>query len=569
MPSFPELPLRQTERKVQDGYVRLKDVYIPTRDGSVLCANIYLPTVDEKSAKFPCLLTLGPYGKDVHFAEFGKPQTDMYANMAKAISPLGPDACFEVPDPIVWCKEYKYALVRVDTRGSGGSPGKLDPFGLGRTCEIGRDAEGEDGYDAVEWAGTQDWSNGKVAMCGISYFAMACYWTAMQQPPHLAAIVPYEGLTDNYGHTTRQGGVFHSGFQKHWFNNIVVPQQYGRLEGVDEVELAKARFDFTGLESSWIWRSEGAWPVLDRYRDLRKIKVPLLSAGNWMDSEVHLPGNLVAFEEASSEKFLEMHTGNHLAAYYAPDQPKRQRQFLDYFLLDQKNNGLDQAPQIDLLIRKGAEGFYRREETWPPQDIEYVSAYIAPDDKLSFSPYSATSPGDSIDYAGLTGSTELRTEPFQSDFEILGYPYLDLTVSTDAKDMDLFVYFYLIDASGEKVVFRGNHDEPALSFLRSWFRLSHRTLSEKSTTHRPMLDQQSAAPVKPNELYSVKVPIPPTSMIFEKGTRLAVALRADDEETTIPPMRHVGPDRSEEVFAGKNRILRGGRLVLPAVKRTN
>lgn len=101
MPSFPDLPLRKPESKAQDGYVRLKDVYIPTRDGSVLCANVYLPTVDDQSTKFPSLLSLGPYGKDVHFSDFGKPKTDMYANMAKAI-PLGPDACFETPDPIVW-----------------------------------------------------------------------------------------------------------------------------------------------------------------------------------------------------------------------------------------------------------------------------------------------------------------------------------------------------------------------------------------------------------------------------------------------------------------------------------
>lgn len=420
----------------------------------------------------------------------------------------------------------------------------------------------------VEWAGTQEWSNGKVALGGISYLGMACYWTAMQQPPHLAAIVAYEALTDVFGHTTRQGGVFHSGFQKHWFNNIVVPQQYGKLEGVDEADLEKARFDFTGLESFWKWRSEGAWPVLDRYRDLQKVKVPLLSAGNWMDSEVHLPGNLVAFEDsASPRKFLEMHTGNHLAAYYAPEQLERQRTFLDYFLLDKKDNGLDKAPQIDLLIRKGAEGFYRSEPSWPPQDAEYVAAYLAAGDKLTFTPYSATSTDDAITFVGLTGSTEFVTEPFQSDLEVLGYPYLDLTVSTTAKDMDLFIYFYLISAAGEKVVFRGNHDEPALSFLRSWFRLSSRALSDKSTARRPILDQQAPAPVKAGEPYQVKVPIPPTSMIFEKGTRLAVALRADDEETTIPPMRHVGPDRSEEVFGGTHRVLHGGKLVLPVVKR--
>jgi hypothetical protein len=102
--SFSTAPLRrQTEITVRDGYRRFKDVYIPMRDGAVLCANVYLPIADDReTAKYPTLLSLGPYGKDVHFPEFGKPHTDMYADMAKAISPMGLDACFETPDPITW-----------------------------------------------------------------------------------------------------------------------------------------------------------------------------------------------------------------------------------------------------------------------------------------------------------------------------------------------------------------------------------------------------------------------------------------------------------------------------------
>ena len=99
--SFKTVPRRKTKETARQGYKRLQDVYIPTRDGSELCANIYLPT-NSTTSSFPVLLTIGPYGKDIHFSEFGKPQTDMYANMAKTITPLGPDACFETPDPIVW-----------------------------------------------------------------------------------------------------------------------------------------------------------------------------------------------------------------------------------------------------------------------------------------------------------------------------------------------------------------------------------------------------------------------------------------------------------------------------------
>lgn len=426
----------------------------------------------------------------------------------------------------------------------------------------------QDAYDVVEWAGTQEWSSGKVAMCGISYFGMSCYWAAMRQPPHLSAIVPYEALTDMYGDVCRQGGLWHCGFQKHWFNNIVIPIQYGKGEGLGEEELARQRFDYEALGHNWVWRSEGPWPVFDRNRDLSKIQVPILTAGNWMDSEVHLPGNLTSFEKTSSDwKFLEMHTGNHLAAYYEPAQIQRQLVFLDYFLKDKRGNGLEGAPRIELTIRQGTHNFYRAEKSWPPEDATYIPLFLASNDTLSFEEYNASSKNETISYAGLTGQSFFQTASLTEKIEILGYPYLELTLSTDAEDMDLFIYFYVIDPDGNKLVFRGNHDEPAVSFLRSWFRLSHRSLSTKSAPNRPILDQMKPAPVEKNKCYDVKIPVPPTSMVIEPGHRLAIALRANDEEEIIPPMRHVGPDRSEEVFSGTNKIALGGKLVVPVVKR--
>ena len=293
----------------------------------------------------------------------------------------------------------------------------------------------------------------------------------------------------------------------------------------------------------------------------------MLTAGNWMDSEVHLPGNPTSYEKASSKwKSLEMHTGNHLAAYYEPQQIERQLKFLDYFLKDKKGNGLEAAPRIDLLIRRGTENFYRTEKSWPPEDATITSLYLAPGNRLSTDQYIASSDEDAITYLGLTGSSLFQTPPMERPFEILGYPYLELTVSTDAKDMDVFVYLHVIDPQGKKLVFRGNHDEPAVSCLRSWFRLSHRTLSGNSTPHRPILDQTKPAPVNKNEYYKVKIPMPPTSLIVDTGYRLAMALRANDEEI-IPPMRHVGRDRPEGVLLGTNRIMLGGRLVVPVVHR--
>ena len=48
--------------------------------------------------------------------------------------------------------------------------------------------EARDFYDAIEWAGGQLWSNGKVGLLGISYMAINQWQVAALQPPHLAAI---------------------------------------------------------------------------------------------------------------------------------------------------------------------------------------------------------------------------------------------------------------------------------------------------------------------------------------------------------------------------------------------
>jgi len=104
MPSLP-LPKRETVKFTREGlYIRLKDVYIPTRDGSELCADVFLPLSTEQGVTVPVLLSMCPYGKDVHALEWGLPQTDMYAKMNSKIKPLGPDAALEALDPFVWVR---------------------------------------------------------------------------------------------------------------------------------------------------------------------------------------------------------------------------------------------------------------------------------------------------------------------------------------------------------------------------------------------------------------------------------------------------------------------------------
>ncbi|KAL2694828.1 hypothetical protein Neosp_001416 [[Neocosmospora] mangrovei] len=490
--------------------------------------------------------------------------------MYKHIKPLGPDACFELCDPLIWTKDFGYALLRVDARGIGGSQGKLDPFGLERSLLIQEDAEGQDLYDIVEWAGTQTWSTGKVACSGISYYGMVGYWAAMQKPPHLTCVVSYESQCNMY-QATRRGGIYSYNFQSHWYNNLLIPQQAGRnKENPSEKDLTGSRVDYPGICLKTEYPTEGVWDVLGRVRKLSNIEVPIYLAGNWTDPELHLPGNIRAYNGASSKsKWLEMHTGNHLAAFYDPEHISRQRQFLDYFLFDKTDNGMLDVPNIRLIQHHGTSTIYRESESaFPPPDAEDVAFYLNPDKTLSLAESKELKMA--FNYQGLRENIEFTLDdPFADTFEILGSPYLELEVVTEAQDMDLFIYLRALTADKQPIVLVGNHGEPMDSFARGYFRLSHREEVEKDFTRDKVISQPPVpkSEVVPGKKYTVKVPLFPTAFLLDPGQSLQLEIGSVNSKSVIPAMRHEGGDRTEERFGGRNVIFSHGKLVLPRVYR--
>ena len=111
---------------------------------------------------------------------------------------------WEVVDPEKWVPDG-YVCVRVDSRGSGRSPGVIDIWSL---------REAKDQAQCIDWAGVQSWSNGKVGLNGISYYAMNQWQTAALQPKHLAAMCVWEGAADFYRDMAHHGGIFCAGSYK-------------------------------------------------------------------------------------------------------------------------------------------------------------------------------------------------------------------------------------------------------------------------------------------------------------------------------------------------------------------
>ena len=172
------------------------DTPIEMDDGVVLRADLFRPVAE---GRYPVILSCGPYAKGLAFQDAYK---SAWMRLAKAFPEVLQGSSnkyqnWELVDPEKWVPDG-YAVVRVDSRGAGCSPGYL---------EVWSPREAKDLYECIEWAGTQPWSNGKVGINGISYYAMNQWHVGPLRPRHLAALCIWEGASDYYRELARHGGI--------------------------------------------------------------------------------------------------------------------------------------------------------------------------------------------------------------------------------------------------------------------------------------------------------------------------------------------------------------------------
>lgn len=163
-----------TERKVPNEFGMRVYYNRPTkmRDGVTLYGDLYLP---EKEGSYPAIVIRYMYDKsDIRKQWYIYDPADFVAR--------------------------GYAVFVQDVRGTGESEGDFFPWV----------ADGKDGYDTVEWVAGQEWCDGNVGMMGLSFFGFSQLVAAVERPPHLRAICPFQtGLTLNINNNVR-GFVFSS-----------------------------------------------------------------------------------------------------------------------------------------------------------------------------------------------------------------------------------------------------------------------------------------------------------------------------------------------------------------------
>jgi uncharacterized protein len=489
--SYPGLNPRQEDL---DGMIIDRDEAVQLSDGVTIYVDIYKP----ESAKrdLPVLIGWSPYGKHKGVT------LDMLPGHDVNPEHVSRHYYIETADPLYWCK-HGYAVIFPDPRGTWSSEGQHTYFSH---------AESRDFYDLIEWAGTREWSNGKVGLIGQSYFAITQWKVAALNPPHLACIAPWGGHVDTMRNLAYHGGIP---------NNVM-------LTGMNMI----TGFSWQGKPEDWL-ESALSHPFDDLYwadkrtSGLEKITVPAYVVADWTDTFVHTPGTMDGYNRISSrQKWLEINGDKKWARMVVPEHLERLRTFYDTFLKG-LDAGINKWPPVRVEVREQFKvGKMYDEKEWPLARTEYRRLYLHADGQAQFEP--AKSSG-AAKYEALTGRLNFDLK-IKESMELTGFMKLRLWVEADGSDdMDLFVAVRKIDRSGKVVHFPFHtiHDNGEAAF--GCLRVSHRTLDPaQSTDYRPVLTHDRELRLAQHEIVPVDIEIWPSGTLFQSGDTLQILVQGRD-----------------------------------------
>ncbi|MCC7485918.1 MAG: CocE/NonD family hydrolase [Burkholderiales bacterium] len=546
-----------------------KDVKITLRDGAILYADVLRP--DNGGEKVPAIMNMGPYQKD----RLWIPPEDLEEE-------ANPYLAWETANPLWWCPR-NYAIVRVDSRGSGKSPGHSDPNSY---------QEGVDFHDAIESVAKLPWCSGNIGTLGVSYHANSQWRAANLQPPSLKAIIPWEGRADLYRDQAFHGGIFAMGFLSNWVAANIAHNLIGRARSYNPNAFNNNmywNFAANSLDSDF-WRGRSAkWD---------RITGPVYAVGNWTGMGLHLRGTTEAFMLAASKhKKMRIHTGTHFHPFHSEEGRLDQLRFFDYWLKG-IDTGIMDEPPVKLMIRTGGGNArtyrFRFENEWPIGRTKWTRYHLkvntrkptadgSPEGELLPDPpreeMSATYQASPPSHAGVTSSSPAQTfgmigragvtfdsPPLAEDTEITGPIVLVVWVSSSSEDMDIFATIRNIGPDGKDVWEAGQQGWDEVPVAKGWLRASHRELDPgRSLPCRPYHAHAKRQWLDPGKPVECHVEIWPTSMVFKKGHRIRLDIQPRDGVGSSV-YRHYSADYNigaqNTVHAGGDRL---SYLLLPII----
>ena len=510
-----------------------KDVAVQLRDGVTIYVDIFRPAGSEK---VPVLVAWSPYGKGQGTSVSVMGVFGLVGLSNGAVSGLEK---FEAPDPAYWCAQG-YAVCNPDSRGSIDSEGD---------SVLWDRQEGRDCHDLIEWLARQDWCTGKVGMSGTSYLAVSQWFTAAEQPPHLAAINPWEGVSDVYRDLVMRGGMPDTGFTQ----QLQDGSTFGKNQKEDVLGEAERYPLMTQL-----W--EDKIPAFDR------IAVPAYVVASYSNT-LHTAGTFRAWRRLGSEqKWLRIHNTQEWPDYYDEANVEDLRRFFDRYLKD-VDNDWEQTPRVrySLLDLAGGDRVGLEADAFPPAGVTSKKYYL---DGRTRS-LTTTAPAAEVPAAygaQANPSAVSFITRFEQETVLVGYPKAHLYVEAKGSDdMDLFVLVQKLDAYGTPLqAFTvpnqsamahdlTDHGATVLRYKGSdgRLRVSMRHLDESlATDDVPAHTFDRVEKLSPGEIVDIEIDLLPVGLVFHPGEQLRFIVSAGNLLGTLMPgiREYVGANSGQHVI---------------------
>ncbi len=444
---------------------------VPMRDGTELSADIWHAQ--------------GAHAQGAHAQGAHHPHDEPSRTTLLARTPYNKNTALQQARAKAYAKDG-YNFVWMDVRGRGDSDGRFVPYRN----------EGRDGYDTIEWIAAQPWSNGDVVTWGQSYLGGIQWMTALEQPPHLRAMIVYVAPSDPFEDNP-------TGVPIPWeicWMRMLDGKVQQHVERVDWPSFAwhlpLITMDTHAGFRSDNWRMFLTNPITDRefwdpvrYQPrITEVGVPVLAITGWYDDVQ--PGSIRNFTlltapdappETKNKQWLIVGPWDHQCTNtreqrlgpidFGPgaevDLPDLERQWLAAVL---RGQGRPPAP-VRLFVMGRNE--WRDEQEWPLARTQWTRYYLAsdghantrhgggrlrraqepaddaPPDTFSYDPAdpvpfisgheSSSQIGGPDDYAAIEERPDVlvySTDALETDTELTGPVKLVLYASSDAVDTD-------------------------------------------------------------------------------------------------------------------------------------
>ncbi|THG35829.1 CocE/NonD family hydrolase [Glaciibacter flavus] len=510
-----------------------KDVAMTLRDGVTIHIDVFRPaTTDE----VPVIMAYSPYGKAQGTSMSVMGVFGLVGVPNSAVSGLEK---FEAADPAYWVAQG-YAIANPDIRGVVDSDGD---------SVLWDRQDGRDAYDIIEWLAEQEWSNGKVAMSGTSYLAVAQWFAASEQPPHLIAINPWEGVSDVYRDLVMRGGMPDTGFARQL--------QEGSFFGKGQKEDILAEVDAYPLINE-LW--ENKIPAFE------KITVPAYVVASYSNT-LHTAGTFRAWRRmASEQKWLRIHNSQEWPDYYDEANVEDLRRFFDHFVKGE-DNGWETTPRVrySVLDLEGGDEVAVAADQFPPTEVALTKFFLDGRTRV----LSTDAPAERVPAVYTVAANPNAVSflaTFDSETVLVGYPKAHLLVEArDADDMDLFVLMQKLGAHGTPLeAFTTpnhgamihdltDHGATILKYKGSdgRLRVSTRHLDETlSTVDVPAHTFDRVEKLEPGQIAEIEIDLFPVGLKFYPGEQLRFIISSRNLLGTLMPaiQEYAGANSGQHVI---------------------